>query len=227
MKKTSMLAALALVVTIGGAYATWNYAEGAMESVISQGKTIDITLAQTNTASGTIKFHNSLVLYIDDEGTGKADVANYTPGWDDYYGPGGEGESNAGQLVIEFVPAAGATTVTLSYRIFIKEGTNAYVDWINGDKTKTQNVKIFDVADDTKVIEGTFKYDYLLSQSEDPDVAAANSGKVIISYTDFIAALKVNDDFTVSTAEEYKHYAEALSKVLIQAEVKEVTEQTE
>ena len=215
MKKLGIVAALALVTTIGGVYATWNYAEGAMQSVTSQGKTIDITLSKTDTPSGTIKFHNSLALWIDDEGTGKENVANYTPGWDDYYGTGGDGAANAGELVIQFVPNSGATQVTLQYRIYIKAGTNTYMDWVNGDKTNTEEKKIFIVDDDTNIKTDTFTYNY---NSQD----AAN-GKVTISYNDFIDLLPVNQTFTVSTAEEYEHFAEAIGNIVLYAEVTEVT----
>lgn len=217
MKKLGIVAALALVTTIGGVYATWNYAEGAMQSVTSQGKTIDITLSKTDTPSGTIKFHNSLALWIDDEGTGKDGVANYTPGWDDYYGTGGDGAANAGELVIQFVPNSGATQVTLQYRIYIKAGTNTYVDWVNGNESNTEEKQIFTVVDETNVKTGTFTYNYTSQE--------ANNGKVTFSYNDFIALLPVNQTFTVSTAKEYEHFADAIGDIVLYAEVTEVTGQ--
>ncbi|MBE7077710.1 MAG: hypothetical protein E7377_03275 [Clostridiales bacterium] len=222
MSKLGIAAALALVTTVGGVYAAWNYAEGTMGKITSTGKKVEITVADTNTPSGSIKFHNSLALWIDDEGTGKADVVDYTPGWDDYYAPGGEGAANAGELVIEFVPAAGATEVTLQYTLYIKADTNKYTDWIDGDPGNTQEVKIFNVADDANVLTGTFTYDFTEDIGADLGDGKLN-GKVKWSYEDFIALFPVTNTFTVSTAAEYEHFAAAVGGIVIHADVEEVT----
>ena len=68
MKKLSLLVAIILCVTIGGVYATWNYAQG---SVTSQTKYFDGTTVITNkvvsTAKGTIAIDTSaLNIVIDD-----------------------------------------------------------------------------------------------------------------------------------------------------------------
>ena len=68
MKKLSLLVALIVCVTVGGVYATWNYAQGA---VTSQTKYFDAATVITNkvisTAKGTISIDTSaLSVVIDD-----------------------------------------------------------------------------------------------------------------------------------------------------------------
>ena len=222
MSKLGIVAALALVTTVGGVYAAWNYAEGTMSKITSPGKKIEITVANTDTPSGKIQFHNSLALWIDDEGTGKENVANYTPGWDDYYAPGGEGAANAGALEIVFVPEAGATNVTLQYTLYIKADTNTYVDWINGDPSNTQSVQILDVENEANIVTGTFTYDFTKPMGADLGDGNLN-GKVVWTYEQFIALFPVNDGFTISTADEYEHFADTLKDLIIHADVEEVT----
>ncbi len=82
MKKLSVLIALALIVTISGVYAAWNYAQGATASVEI---TREINMAQVNTDSnkGSISATPSDVAFLVDDGgeyhtklkgTGKFDI---------------------------------------------------------------------------------------------------------------------------------------------------------
>ena len=87
MRKLSLLIALALIVTIGGVYAAWNYAQGATASVEI---TREINMAQVNTDSnkGSISATPSNVSFLVDDvdgtyhtklrGTGKFDIT-FTP----------------------------------------------------------------------------------------------------------------------------------------------------
>ena len=83
MRKLSLLIALALIVTIGGVYAAWNYAQGATASVEI---TREINMAQVNTNSnkGSISVTPHDVAFLVDDGgnyhtvlkgTGSFDVA--------------------------------------------------------------------------------------------------------------------------------------------------------
>lgn len=72
MKKIGLFVALALIVTVGGTYAAWNYttvADGAVENATG---TTSITLVEATTTevmSGTIKIEeNTVAVSIDDDG---------------------------------------------------------------------------------------------------------------------------------------------------------------
>ncbi|MBQ8295341.1 MAG: hypothetical protein IJX87_02775 [Clostridia bacterium] len=203
MKKLSILAALALVTTVGGVYATWNYAEGTATNA-EKDVTIDITLADTKTQSGTIKIHNTLALTIDDEGVNLG-KDQYTPGWDDYVT-----NTNGGTLDLEFEANAGSNLVTLEYTLTISG--NAHTD------TETNTavpIFVYDaVAGEAAdvVAKGTFVCE-----------ASATEAHKIWTYQDFTQMLRVNDAFTVDTYAEYEKYAEAVKGVKITVSVVEVT----
>ena len=66
MKKISSLIALAMILTIGGVYATWNYAQGDIESV-DVNPTVTLTEKVVDTPMGTIAVDMSGVeIFIDD-----------------------------------------------------------------------------------------------------------------------------------------------------------------
>ena len=69
MKKLSLLVALALIVTVGGVYAAWNYAQGATASVEI---TREINMAQVNTNSnkGSIAATPKDVTFLVDDAGG-------------------------------------------------------------------------------------------------------------------------------------------------------------
>ena len=69
MKKLSVLVALMLIITVGGVYATWNYAY-ATANVVPVSESIDVVLTQkdpTNKAKGEIVVdHNDVGILVDD-----------------------------------------------------------------------------------------------------------------------------------------------------------------
>lgn len=66
MKKISLLIVLAMIVTIGGVYATWNYAQGQIESV-DVTPTVTLTEKVVDTPMGAIAVDMSGVeIFIDD-----------------------------------------------------------------------------------------------------------------------------------------------------------------
>ena len=202
MRKLSILLVLAILTTIGGVYATWDYAESSAEAV-EKTATVSITLANSSTPSGIIKIHNTLALIVDDEGTNLG-KPKYTPGWDDYTKTMGTG----GTLDLEFEPATGASEVTLEYTIIIKN--NTYTD------TEAGNVAIFTydpVAGeaDNVVAKGTFTCGV-----HDPEKHQT------WSYDQFTELLRVNDAFQVDTLDQYNAYAAAVKGVELVIYVKEV-----
>ena len=92
MKKLSTLIALALIVTIGGVYAAWSYAQG---TTASSEITREINMAQVNTDSnkGTISVTpNNFAFLVDD-----IDAVDYVAAL-----------TATGELAITFTPATGA-----------------------------------------------------------------------------------------------------------------------
>ena len=102
MKKLSLLIALALIVTIGGVYAAWNYAQGATASVEI---TREINMAQVNTNSnkGSISATPSNVAFLVDDGGAYHTVLNGT-----------------GEFAIVFTPNTGADDTTIASGIKMK-----------------------------------------------------------------------------------------------------------
>lgn len=73
MKKLSLLMALAMLITIGGVYATWSYSEGVMYTKVHEHFTISIAGAVSEDAKGVITVDTSgLSILIDNDG-------NYVP----------------------------------------------------------------------------------------------------------------------------------------------------
>ena len=96
MKKLSLLIALALVVTIGGVYAAWNYAQGNTASVEI---TREINMAQVNTDSnkGSISATPTNVSFlVDDAGSYHTKL------------------TGTGEFAITFAPSTGADATTIS-----------------------------------------------------------------------------------------------------------------
>ena len=116
MKKLSLLVALALIVTVGGVYAAWNYAQGATASVEI---TREINMAQVNTNSnkGSIAATPHDVAFIVDDAGGYHTKL-----------------TGAGNFTIVFSHSTGADATTIDNgikmiaTITIKSTTNAKYD---------------------------------------------------------------------------------------------------
>lgn len=72
MKKIGVFVALALIVTVGGTYAAWNYttvADGAVENATGTANITLVDVTTTEVTNGTIKIEeNSVTVSIDDDG---------------------------------------------------------------------------------------------------------------------------------------------------------------
>lgn len=97
MKKIGLFVALALIVTVGGTYAAWNYttvADGAVENATGTASITLVEATTTEVTSGTIKIEkNTVSVSIDDDGKHNA-VLNIS-----------------GQLVISFTGNAAGSAV--------------------------------------------------------------------------------------------------------------------
>ncbi len=112
MKRIGIVIILALVLTIGGVYATFSYAQG---EVTQQEKSITTNVAGkvVTTSKGTINLTNSFAISVDNNGELKT---TYT---------------TSGDTKVSFTPATGADEDVVNNGIKLKltitiSGTNAY-----------------------------------------------------------------------------------------------------
>ena len=213
MKKVSILAALALVATIGGAYATWNYA-GTKVDTVTHDKSIVITDATTTTTHGRVHVHaDTLTLSIDDISNTNNNVAKYTPGWNPTIN-----NANGGKMWIDFVPNAGApASVSFTYTITLSG--NLFTD--TKDNGETQQVVIFDkvagvdVTGDTAVI-ATDTVVLDLTKTPSNDTICSGSYKIGEPWAveAVMGLLEINDSYTLGDLVEYNAFKEHLSEEL-------------
>lgn len=79
MKKFGITIALATVLTVGGVYATFNYAQGNAQSV-SNDVTVGIENAVIDTVKGTISINSDYTMTIDDKGLIDGGTSTYVTG---------------------------------------------------------------------------------------------------------------------------------------------------
>ena len=101
MKKLSLLVAFALIITIGGVYAAWSYAQGDVET--AQGFVLPSMEAVTTTGSkGQISVNTSgLTMKVDDTDDGDAHNTKLVM-------------NDGGKIVITFTPAEGADSTVVT-----------------------------------------------------------------------------------------------------------------
>ena len=213
MKKTSMLAALALVATIGGAYATWNYA-GTKVDTVTHEKSIVITDATTTTTHGRIHVHaDTLALSIDDISNTQTGFAKYTPGWNPTIN-----NANGGKMWIDFVPNVGApASVSFDYTITLSG--NLFTD--TKDDGSTQQVPIFnkvgtsDVSGDTATIVATTTKVLDLTKTADNNAVCSGSYKIAEwTVEKVMELLQLNQSYTLGDLAEYNAFKTHLADTL-------------
>lgn len=127
MRKLSTLIAIALIVTIGGVYAAWNYAQGTTASVEI---TREVNMAQVNTNSnkGTISANpTDFAFLVDDGGSYKAVL------------------KGTGSLAITFTASTGADADTIANgikmiaTIEVKSDNNTLYEGLTPLTTNTEN----------------------------------------------------------------------------------------
>ena len=82
-KRVGLLAALALCVTVGGVYATWNYADATKVDPAYATKTVGLTVAGNITGESLKIQENSMLIKIDDAKDGATSVSEGVAG--DHY----------------------------------------------------------------------------------------------------------------------------------------------
>ena len=210
MKKTSMLAALALVATIGGAYATWNYA-GTKVDTVTHEKGIVITDSTTTTKHGIVHVHaDTLTLSIDD-------IGDYTPGWNPTIN-----DVNGGKLCVDFVPNAGAPdSITFEYTITISG--NTYIDDDGSEERIFSKLGSVAATGDTGVVVATTTKTLDLTQDADNEDCTGAYTINSWSVTEVMGLLEVNGGYTLDTLEEYNEFKENLKDLKITVTVTDVT----
>ena len=200
MKKLSLLVALALVISVGGVYATWFYAETTMKTSEHEFKNLGITDVNTLAQTGTITVTDTLILKIDDN------AGNHTPGWDADVNAG-----NAGKISIVFTPNSGANDTTLKYTVTI--ANNTYTPE-GGSAQPIFTTDTIDAAhtEAKVVLQGTF--DYI-----SPNASVTKE----ILLADITSELSVNNAFTLPTIDDYNAYSTALDNVVLKLTIEEVT----
>jgi len=117
MKKFSLIAAMALCVTIGGVYATWNYSQG--DVATKQNFLLpSMETAVTGTSKGTIEIDlNNVAVKVDDSNNDhKAELV-----WSGDY------------IIVTFTPAQGADSAVATNGIQMTYTISVTENWTYGD----------------------------------------------------------------------------------------------
>ena len=140
MKRLSLLVMLMLLVTVGGVYATWNYAQGNVSE--TQGFALPtMETAVRDTSKGTINVDTSgLTMKVDDD-------AN-------------DGENHkavlvmTGKITVTFTPAVGADEIVRQNGIKMKYTISCTDNWTYN------STQIFTVSNATDISTGTTKLSF-------------------------------------------------------------------
>ena len=122
-KKISVILLLALVITIGGVYATWGYAQGEIGNAIAsldvgEGKNIYITGASSDSTAGVIGIDTSAVkIAIDDSNNDHVADLTYE-----------------GDIVITFTPSEGADSNIVTNGVELNLTGTCTADWKYNEK---------------------------------------------------------------------------------------------
>ena len=223
MKKLSLLLALMLIITTGGVYAAWNYAQQAIE-----GKEIDLTKSAVQLTTATSGFKKGVVevqptnfvVYIDDADGNHVPEVTY--------------QENS-YVAIRFVPAGGADqavkdgAVKMKYWFTLSEPNELMYDGYNGDDKNIYNI-IANSEANARVIEaGTSSTDPtgLWEKLEDGSLVYKIPAKDIIagaSVEGANAAISFNDNVKLDNVNAYETFKEALGSGSIVMHLIEVTE---
>ncbi len=195
MKKLSALIALALCITIGGVYATWNYAQG---DVSSLSKAFNESMAGTseNTAAGQIAINtDTLSITIDDLVINETGVAGTDHKAEAYFD---------GYVTVTFTPTVGADDDVVNFGIDTKYNFSILTTL---DSWSYEGTVLFDVDETpvsvakeslTKNADGSFSY-----KIDAKDI----SDKITIN------------EFHLPTAEDYNNFRAVLNSGSLQVTV--------
>lgn len=96
MKKFGMTIAMATMLTIGGVYATFNYAQVNVTEA-NETLSLGIEAAVTDTPKGTINITSTFTMTVDDKGLIDGSTSTYVTGL-----------KTSGSFVVNFTPSSGA-----------------------------------------------------------------------------------------------------------------------
>ena len=219
MKKLSLLMAFAMLITIGGVYATWDYAEKLAEvKTVEMPGVIQMTDYTNATAKGAISVDatNLTVMISDSNDDFLPELTHDTT---DY-------------VEIRFVPAQNASDdiksngITLKFWFTLTNGADKTYDY-DGDGTKDDIFNINageDAANAAWMIgradsESTIKWEY---DAETETFIAKIPADVIFGTTD-AAAITFNDVVKLDTLEKYHAFDSAVNNGRFVLNLAEVT----
>lgn len=136
-RRVGLLAALAMCVTVGGVYATWNYADSNKVSPAYASKTVGLTVSGNITGESLKIESNSMLIKIDDAKDGDVVVAEGVAG--DHYA---DTIVDTGNIVVRYDVAEGnnGTDPTLYCKVVVETaaGETAFLETshIDGKFTK-------------------------------------------------------------------------------------------
>ena len=126
MRKLSLIIALALIVSIGGVYATWNYAQGEVGNQSAYITETHLTDKVVSTAKGNLAIDVSAVrISIDDANNDHTGELGIT-----------------GDITVTFTPSAGADADVITNGIPVKFQLSKTANWTHAEQ------EIFDVNND-------------------------------------------------------------------------------
>lgn len=196
MKKISIILVLALLLTIGGVYASWGYAQGAIGNAIDsmdvgEGKNIFITEAINTNSAGTISIDATATqIKIDDPDNDHIAELEYT-----------------GDIVITFTPSSGADADIVANGIVLKVTVACTTtEWVYGGNQIFAVAPSFDLTlEDAEMVGGTQTYTIT------PDV-----------WQQWIV-FNGGEDLHLVTMQEYSKFHDALHKGMISITVSDAS----
>ena len=218
MKKISILIALALIVTIGGVYATWNYQEQNAVNTDVQYFTanMDAYISQGNEKGNIRLLKNDMKITINDNYNGNTQVGENEAG--DYI-PEIE---VTGYMIFTFSPFNKAAADVINYGVnleFMLELSNAMTyDSKNIFNVDSSHTIIYstNTLNQTKKLIKIDKNDNLstLNTTYGLSLTDADDGKflAIVAPTDVSGKISFTEDFHLTTLAAYHDFEEALGK---------------
>jgi len=194
MKKLSLIVAMVLVATIGGVYATWQYATG---SVASTDVALKPTIVHKSEASekGTISATSTLALELDNVGEYKV---GYTPV-----------EGIDGHIIVTFTPATSGVDpsvaengIEMEWYVVISDGWN-----YNGQPIFVASSEKTTLSGATKQ-DGVFRYE--ISAVEIMSKVTLGTGYTVASDGGSGRTASGESGFVLDTEAEFDEFHEAL-----------------
>ena len=196
MKKFSLMASLAALVTVGGVYATWNYAEAKAGSA-SQDFYINLETVETNTKKGTISMTGALPLSVDDGGNYHVKLI--------------KAQAAAQGLTVTFTPNVGASVSTIPMQVVVSVNDAKFTLTEGTVETTDDTTDVYMTADTTP-----------LTATEIPGLANVGTSGVLIPIDLIMSKLNLTD-VVLDTYQDYQDYNKTLNNLKITVTVSEVT----